>query len=99
MASGSLLAVGMAYSVKAPVVVTLATLFPLDSVNQRFPSGPAAMAPGKLLAVGTGYSVMSPATATALPLERIRPVATITNPPATGRPGDSRKRDFIVSLP
>src|SRR5436309_1598017 len=33
----------------------------VDSVNQRAPSGPAAMPPGLLLAVGTVNSVMTPA--------------------------------------
>ena len=36
-------------------------LLPPNSVNQRLPSGPAAMPAGSLLAVGTVNSVMTPA--------------------------------------
>src|SRR5712692_5022467 len=84
---GPLLAVGTGYSVKTPEVVTLATLFPWSSVNQRFPSDPAAIPNGLLLAVGIAYSVMSPTVARAVSLERISPAAKITNPPPT-RDGD-----------
>src|SRR2546421_341999 len=35
-------------------------LLPLSSVNQRLPSGPAAIPYGELLVVGTGNSVMVP---------------------------------------
>src|SRR5256885_787083 len=50
----------MGNSVKAPDVVTLPTLFTVPSVNQRFPSGPAAIPEGKLSAVGIAYSVKTP---------------------------------------
>src|SRR5438477_5112995 len=52
----------MGNSVIAPEVVALATSS--FSVNQRFPSGPAAMPPGPLLAVGTAYSVKTPEVVT-----------------------------------
>lgn len=54
---------GMGYSVKLPEVVTLATLSPFCSVNQRLPSGPAAI-PNGLLVLGTVYSVKTPAVVT-----------------------------------
>jgi len=47
--------------VKAPDVVTLPILSVLNSVNHRFPSGPAEMLRGPLTAVGTVYSVITPA--------------------------------------
>src|ERR1700682_6518735 len=37
---------------------------PILSVNQRLPSGPAAIPDGLALAVGTGYSVTTPAVVT-----------------------------------
>src|SRR6202022_1958484 len=43
---------------------TLATFCPRNSVNQRLPSGPAAMPCGALVAVGTRYSVKTPAVVT-----------------------------------
>ena len=52
---GALPAVGTAYSVKTPLMVTDATLLVCSSWNQRFPSGPAVMIRGPLLAVGTVY--------------------------------------------
>jgi hypothetical protein len=39
-------------------VVTLATLFPLNSVNHRFSSGPATIPATKLRGVGSGYMVV-----------------------------------------
>src|SRR2546423_7701295 len=42
----------------------LATWFALGSVNQRFPSCPAAMLISWLLALGTAYSVKAPAVVT-----------------------------------
>ena len=60
MPAGLLFAVGTTYSVNAPEVVTLATLFPMLSVNQRLPSGPAVIPKGALLAVGTANSVAVP---------------------------------------
>src|SRR5215469_16897467 len=47
------------YSVKAPDVVTLATLFAPKSVNHKLPSGPAAIPPGAVV-VGGAYSVNAP---------------------------------------
>lgn len=44
--------------------VTLATWFPLFSVIQRLPSGPAVIPLGLLLAVGIEYSVEEPALVT-----------------------------------
>ncbi len=44
----------------APAGVIRPIWFPWASVNQRLPSGPAAMPQGELPAVGTGYSVMRP---------------------------------------
>ena len=51
---------GMTYSLITPAVVMRPILFPagLYSVNQRAPSGPAAMPKGRLLAVGIGNSVI-----------------------------------------
>ena len=60
MPNGPLFAVGVAYSVMAPAVVTRPILPTLSSVNQRLPSGPAAMPYGPLLAVGVRYSVTAP---------------------------------------
>src|SRR5205823_2354639 len=54
----------MGYSVIVPNVVTLATMFANVSVNQRLPSGPAAMSQAPLLAVGMGYSVNKPPVVT-----------------------------------
>src|ERR1700682_311675 len=51
---------GIVYSVKLPVVVTLATLPPGCSMSHRLPSRPAAMLHGPLLALGMVYSVMVP---------------------------------------
>jgi hypothetical protein len=45
-----------------PDVVIFPILCPLFSVNQRFPSGPAAMAKGELEGVGIGNSEKAPAT-------------------------------------
>src|SRR5258708_6400989 len=50
MPSGPLAIVGIGNSVTAPLVVILPILFPVRSVNQRFPSGPTAIPIGKLLA-------------------------------------------------
>jgi hypothetical protein len=44
----------------ASVVRLICPMFPLPSVNQRFPSGPAAIIWGLLLAVGTANSVIVP---------------------------------------
>src|SRR5258708_1712748 len=46
------------YSVKLPLVVTLAILLPAFSVNHTRLSGPSVMLSGLLLAVGTVYSVI-----------------------------------------
>ena len=46
MPYGPLAAVGMAYSVIAPVNAIRPTLFALDSTNHIPSSGPAAMLPG-----------------------------------------------------
>ena len=54
----------MAYSVMTPAPVTFANLFALASVNQLFPSGPAATPTGWLLPVGIGYSVNEPEVVT-----------------------------------
>ena len=60
MPSGSLSAVGTAYSAMAPDVVTRPTALGAPaSVYHRLPSGPAVMLPG-LLPEGTGNSVMLP---------------------------------------
>ena len=54
------LSVGSVYSVIVPEVVILPILFAVDrSVNQRLPSGPAAM-PSGLLSAGSAYSVIVP---------------------------------------
>src|SRR6267378_434645 len=68
---GKALLVGIGNSVITPAVVILPTLLPPigptvpsaipSSVNQRLPSGPAAIPYGKLLLVGMGYSVTAPA--------------------------------------
>ena len=50
----------MAYSVIDPDVVIVPILLPEDSVNQRFPSGPAAMPSGWLPDVVMAYSVIDP---------------------------------------
>ena len=44
----------------APAGVILPILLALDSVNQRLPSGPAAMPSGPLRSVGTEYWVIVP---------------------------------------
>jgi hypothetical protein len=57
-------------SVTVPPVVILPILFPVHSVNQRFPSGPIVIPSGLLLTVGIEYSVMLvPLQETAPPLE------------------------------
>src|SRR2546428_7213241 len=63
MLDARLAAVGMGTSVMAPAGVILPTLFPLPSVNQTLPSGPAPIPPSAFSppAVGTGYSVTTPA--------------------------------------
>ena len=48
-------------SVMTPAVVIRPIWLHADSVNQRLPSGPAAMPTGPLPAVGMGNSVMTPA--------------------------------------
>ena len=53
--------VGSANSVMMPAVVIRPIWLPSDSVNQRLPSGPAAIPAGMLLAVGSANSVMMPA--------------------------------------
>ena len=58
-------------------------LLPLYSVNQRLPSGPAAIPYGRLPAVGTGNSVTTPAVV-------IRPILLPTSfgePEVAVRPG------------
>ena len=61
-----LLLAGSGYSVIAPLWVILPIL-PKPSVNQRSPSGPAAMPAGSLLLAGSGNSVMVGAAASATP--------------------------------
>ena len=56
----------------APVVMRPIWL-PLDSVNQRLPSGPAAIPKGSPLAVGIANSVMTPAVVIRPILEEERP--------------------------
>ncbi len=51
----------MANSVTTPAVVIRPIFLPKYSVNQRLPSGPAAMYQGLLFAVGMANSVMTPA--------------------------------------
>jgi hypothetical protein len=53
MPRGSLSAVGTANSVMTPAVVIRPTLLAENSVNHRFPSGPAVMSLSVLSAVGT----------------------------------------------
>ena len=54
-------AVGIVYSVIAPVVgLILPTLLAPFSVNHMSPSGPAVIRAGTLFAVGVAYSVMTP---------------------------------------
>jgi hypothetical protein len=55
-----LLAVGIVNSVITPAVVIRPMLLAF-SVNQRLPSGPAAMLPDPLLGTGVANSVMTPA--------------------------------------
>ena len=52
---------GIGYSVIVPLLILiLPILFPVDSVNQILPSGPAVMPFGELLFVGIEYSVIVP---------------------------------------
>src|SRR5262249_54976246 len=54
--SGALLAVGTAYSVRAPAAVSRATLLAFFSVHQMLPFGAGVMPVGAALAVGRGAS-------------------------------------------
>ena len=60
MPMGSLPVVGTGNSVTFPDGVIWPIWFLLASVNQRFPSGPAAIPMGSLPAVGTANSLMVP---------------------------------------
>src|SRR3989442_3424932 len=57
MPAGPLEGVGMENSLMAPDVV-IRPIFPIPSVNQRLPSGPAVIRSGEALAVGRGNSVI-----------------------------------------
>ena len=73
MPSGWLPAVGTGNSVIVPRVVIRPILLAPNSVNHRFPSGPAAMRSGVLSAVGRGNSVIVPAGV-------IRPILLAASP-------------------
>jgi hypothetical protein len=71
MPTGPLKAVGMGNSVIPPEVV-IRPILPDCSVNQRAPSGPAAMPLGWLPSSGTGNSVTTPAVV-------IRPILLLSS--------------------
>jgi hypothetical protein len=84
MPAGELLGEGAANSVTAPAVVIRPTWAASYSVNQSFPSGPAAMPSGQAAAVLTGNSLIfgaaAPAASATIPAT---PAATATG---CGRP-------------
>jgi hypothetical protein len=67
--TGPLAAVGRGNSLRmVPPVLMTPILLPPNSVNQRLPSGPAAMRIGPLLLVGTGNSLTAPVLMLTLPI-------------------------------